>query len=161
MTLRLKINLIVGALTVLFVAAVIALQLRSMRDSVHEEVVAANRVAAQLLNRTALRYAAQGTPAMLAFLQGVGRVRSNDIELFDVQGKELYRSPPSPYKAGRDAPDWFEALISPPPSSVVGFERFIAWTIRQRAAGTYACFAVTIVVQFTAIVIFQVRETEP
>jgi len=116
MTLRLKINLIVGALTVLFAAAVIALQLRSMRDSVHEEVLAANRVAAQLLNRTAWRYAAQGTPAMLAFLQGVGRVRSNDIELLDAQGASLYRSPPSPYKAGRDAPDWFEALISPPPS---------------------------------------------
>ncbi len=116
MTLRLKINLIVGALTVLFVAAVIALQLRSLRESVHEEVVAANRVAAQLLNRTALRYAAQGTPAMLAFLQGVGRVRSNDITLLDAQGVELYRSPPSPYKVGRDAPDWFDALISPPPS---------------------------------------------
>jgi two-component system, NarL family, sensor histidine kinase UhpB len=117
MTLRLKINLIVGALTVLFLAAVIALQLRSMRESVHEEVVAANRVAAQLLNRTALRYAAQGTPAMLAFLQGVGRIRSNDITLFDAQGQELYRSPPSPYKSGRDAPDWFEALIAPPPSA--------------------------------------------
>jgi two-component system, NarL family, sensor histidine kinase UhpB len=116
MTLRLKINLIVGALTVLFGAAVIALQLRSLRESVHEEVVAANRVAAQLLNRTALRYAAQGTPAMLAFLQGVGRVRSNDITLLDAQGIELYRSPPSPYKVGRDAPDWFDALISPPPS---------------------------------------------
>ena len=116
MTLRLKINLIVGALTVLFAASVIALQLRSMRDSVHEEVLAANRVAAQLLNRTAWRYAAQGTPAMLAFLQGVGRVRSNDIELFDAEGNSLYRSPPSPYQAGRDAPDWFEALISPPPS---------------------------------------------
>jgi two-component system, NarL family, sensor histidine kinase UhpB len=116
MTLRLKINLIVGALTVLFAASVIALQLRSMRDSVHEEVLAANRVAAQLLNRTTWRYAAQGTPAMLAFLQGVGRVRSNDIELFDGQGTSLYRSPPSPYKAGRDAPDWFEAMISPPPS---------------------------------------------
>jgi two-component system, NarL family, sensor histidine kinase UhpB len=117
MTLRLKINLIVGALTVLFVFAVIGLQLRSMRDSVHEEVIAANRVAAQLLNRTAWRYAAQGTPAMLAFLQGVGRIRSNDITLFDAEGHELYRSPPSPYKAGRDAPDWFEALISPPLSA--------------------------------------------
>ncbi|MBX3605262.1 MAG: HAMP domain-containing protein [Piscinibacter sp.] len=116
MTLRLKINLIVGALTVLFTLAVVALQLRSMRDSVQEEVVAANRVAAQLLNRTAWRYAAQGTPAMLAFLQGVGRVRSNDITLFDAQGQELYRSPPSPYKAGRDAPPWFEALIAPSPS---------------------------------------------
>jgi two-component system sensor histidine kinase UhpB len=117
MTLRLKINLIVGALTVLFLAVVLALQLRSMRDSVNEEVVAANRVAAQLLNRTAWRYAAQGTPAMLAFLQGVGRVRSNDITLYDAQGNELYRSPPSPYKAGRDAPDWFAALISPAPSA--------------------------------------------
>ncbi len=52
-------------------------------------------------------YAAQGTPAMLAFLQGVGRIRSNEVTLFDAAGRELYRSPPSPYKAGRDAPDWF------------------------------------------------------
>ena len=116
MSLRLKINLVMGLLTVLFAAAVIALQLRSMRESVAEETLAANRVAAQLLNRTVWRYAAQGTPAMLAFLQGMGRVRSNDITLYDAAGQALYRSPPSPYKAGRDAPDWFERLISPPPS---------------------------------------------
>jgi two-component system sensor histidine kinase UhpB len=116
MTLRLKINLIVGALTVLFTVAVMTLQLLSMRDSVNEEVVAANRVAAQLLNRAVWRYAAQGTSAMLGFLQGVGRVRSNDITLFDARGQELYRSPPSPYKAGRDAPGWFQALVSPAPS---------------------------------------------
>ena len=121
MTLRLKINLIVGALTVLFTAAVIGLQFRTLRDSVHEEVVAANRVAAQLLHRTALRYAAQGTPAMLMFLEGVGRIRSNDITLLDAQGSELYRSPPSPYKAGRDAPPWFAELVSPP-SSVQSIE---------------------------------------
>src|SRR5665213_2969930 len=35
-------------------------------------------------------------------------------------------------------------FISPPPSTVDGFERFIAWTLRQRTAGTYACFAVTL-----------------
>jgi two-component system, NarL family, sensor histidine kinase UhpB len=116
MTLRLKINLIVGALTLLFSAAVIALQLNALRDSVHEEVVAANRVASQLLNRTVGLYAAQGTPAVHAFLQGVGRIRSNDVTLFDAQGSELYRSPPSPYKAGRDAPQWFESLMAPPPS---------------------------------------------
>jgi RimJ/RimL family protein N-acetyltransferase len=52
-------------------------------------------------------------------------------------------------------------FISPPPSTVDGFERFIAWTIRQRAAGTYACFAVTMKGFDTAIGIFQVRETEP
>ena len=52
-------------------------------------------------------------------------------------------------------------FISPPPSTVEGFERFIAWTIRQRAAGTYACFAVTLRGYDTAIGIFQIRETEP
>ena len=52
-------------------------------------------------------------------------------------------------------------FISPPPTTVEGFERFIAWTLRQRAAGTYACFAVTVAGYDTAIGIFQVRETEP
>ena len=116
LSLQLKINLIVGTLTFVFAATALALQLRNMRDSVHEEVVAANRVAAQLLQRTVWRYAAQGTPAMQAFLQGMGRVRSNDITLLDTQGRQLYRSPPSPYKAGRDAPRWFSALIAPAPS---------------------------------------------
>lgn len=52
-------------------------------------------------------------------------------------------------------------FISPPPTSVEGFERFIAWTLRQRRAGSYACFAVTIDSTDTAIGIFQLRELEP
>jgi len=49
-------------------------------------------------------------------------------------------------------------FISPPPNSVEGFERFIAWTARQRSAGTYACFAVTLKGYDTAIGIFQIRD---
>jgi two-component system sensor histidine kinase UhpB len=113
MSLRLKIQLIVVLLTLLFIGAVLTLQYRAFKESVNEEVVAANRVAAQLLNRTAWVYAAQGTPAMLGFLQGVGRIRSNDVTLFDAGGGELYRSPPSPYKVGRDAPEWFVEVIAP------------------------------------------------
>lgn len=113
MNLRLKINLIVGVLTLMFLAIVLGLQLRSMHASVREEVVAANRVTAQLLDRTVWLYAAQGTSGMLAFLQGVGRVRSNDIVLLDTRGAELYHSPSSEYKAGRDAPGWFTRLIAP------------------------------------------------
>jgi RimJ/RimL family protein N-acetyltransferase len=64
-----------------------------------------------------------------------------------------------------DAPSLFTMLtteevarfISPPPTTVEGFERFIAWTARQRAAGTYACFAVTVQEFDTAIGIFQLR----
>jgi len=79
---------------------------------------------------------------------------------YQVQLRELRAS---------DAPSLFALLtteevarfISPPPTTVDGFERFILWTHRQRAAGTYACFAVTLAGQDTAIGIFQVRETEP
>ena len=52
-------------------------------------------------------------------------------------------------------------FISPPPTTVEGFERFIAWTLRQRLAGTYACFAVTLRGFDTAIGIFQIRELQP
>ena len=114
MSLRLQINLIVGVLTLLFVAAMFGLQLRNTRESVREEVLAANRVAAQLLDRTVWRYAALGSSAMLGFLQSLGRVRSTDISLFDARGQALYRSPPSPYKADRDAPPWFAAMVQPP-----------------------------------------------
>jgi RimJ/RimL family protein N-acetyltransferase len=51
-------------------------------------------------------------------------------------------------------------FISPPPTTAEGFERFIAWTLRQRAAGAYVCFAVTVRGSDTAIGIFQVRELE-
>ena len=52
-------------------------------------------------------------------------------------------------------------FISPPPTSVEGFERFIGWAARQRQAGSYACFAVTVEGADTAIGIFQLRELEP
>ena len=52
-------------------------------------------------------------------------------------------------------------FISPPPTTVAGFERFIEWALRQRTSGSYACFAVTLTGHDTAIGIFQVRETEP
>ena len=65
-----------------------------------------------------------------------------------------------------DAPSLFALLtteevarfISPPPTTVEGFERFIAWTHRERAAGKYACFAVTVEGYDTAVGIFQFRD---
>jgi RimJ/RimL family protein N-acetyltransferase len=67
-----------------------------------------------------------------------------------------------------DAPALLAALttdevmrfISPPPTSVDGFERFIAWTHRQRAAGQYVCFAVVPRGSDVAIGLFQVRSLE-
>jgi RimJ/RimL family protein N-acetyltransferase len=52
-------------------------------------------------------------------------------------------------------------FISPPPTTVEGFERFIQWTHRERAAGRYACFAVVPNGLETAVGIFQIRQLEP
>src|SRR5262245_46378293 len=68
-----------------------------------------------------------------------------------------------------DAAALYEALttaevarfISPPPTTVEGFERFILWTHRQRAAGDYVCFAVVPRGSDRPIGLFQVRSLEP
>jgi RimJ/RimL family protein N-acetyltransferase len=51
-------------------------------------------------------------------------------------------------------------FISPPPTTVEGFERFIMWTHRERAAGRYVCFAVVPAGTDTAVGIFQVRQLD-
>ena len=52
-------------------------------------------------------------------------------------------------------------FISPPPTTVEGFERFIAWTHRERRNGNYICYGVVPQGMDTAVGIFQVRQTEP
>jgi [ribosomal protein S5]-alanine N-acetyltransferase len=52
-------------------------------------------------------------------------------------------------------------FISPPPTTVAGFERFIIWANAERQAGRYACFAVVPAGMDSAIGIFQVRQLEP
>ena len=52
-------------------------------------------------------------------------------------------------------------FISPPPTTIEGFERFITWARNERAAGRYACFAVVPHGMTTAIGLFQIRQLEP
>jgi RimJ/RimL family protein N-acetyltransferase len=49
-------------------------------------------------------------------------------------------------------------FISPPPNTVAGFERFIEWTDRERAAGHYVCFAVVPEGFDHAVGLFQIRQ---
>ena len=58
-------------------------------------------------------------------------------------------------------PEEVSRFISPPPTTVEGFERFIVWACAERAAGRYACFAVVPHDMETAIGLFQVRQLEP
>ena len=52
-------------------------------------------------------------------------------------------------------------FISPPPTTVEGFERFIAWAHQERQQGRYACFAVVPQGLSRAVGIFQIRALEP
>lgn len=56
--------------------------------------------------------------------------------------------------------DEITRFISPPPTTVDGFERFIRWTVREREAGRYICYAVVPDDLGAAAGIFQVRELE-
>jgi len=58
-------------------------------------------------------------------------------------------------------PEEVQRFISPPPTTVEGFERFITWARSEREAGRYVCFAVVPHGMDTAIGLFQVRQLEP
>lgn len=51
-------------------------------------------------------------------------------------------------------------FISPPPTTLDGFERFIEWAQRERQAGNYACFAVVPTGCSAAVGIFQMKSLE-
>jgi len=52
-------------------------------------------------------------------------------------------------------------LISPPPPTLDGFEKFIAWTHRQREAGQSFAFGITLQGSDTVVGLFQVRALQP
>ncbi len=88
------------------------------RRSIREEMEAGTRITAQLLETVIAnsRPASRGdanNDLLLTFLQRVGRVRANEIRLFDENEKLLYTSPPPVYKRGRWAPQWFTDLVRP------------------------------------------------
>ncbi len=114
MSLRSQINLIVGGTAVAMFAAVLAVELVQIRGSVREEVEAANRVAVQFVMRFGDVFGTQGIEGVEMFLRSLGRIRSNEIVLIDAAGAQRYESPPSPYRQGQNAPDWFVSLAGSP-----------------------------------------------
>lgn len=117
LSLRLRVSLVLTALATAFVLTGAALWVRDARTAITEEVTAAHRVAAQWLSVSA-QGTATGDPAwtesrLLAHLNAVGRIRAHQLEARDASGALRYRSPPSPYKPGRDAPAWFAHWLGP------------------------------------------------
>lgn len=119
MSLRLKINLLVAGLIAIFIVAVFSFDVISTRSSVREEIQASNIVAAQLMSNFDWTDRAENGDdnrlALVNYLSHLGRVRAVELSLLDESGRAVYRSPPSTYKAGRDAPAWYAALVQPEP----------------------------------------------
>lgn len=113
MKLRTHVNLIVASLSAALVILVGWLELDSTRRAVGEEIAGANTVATNLLKRVADVYTLAGEQQLLMFLQQLGRVRAHEITLRTPEGMDIYRSPPSPYKPGREAPAWFVKFLLP------------------------------------------------
>lgn len=118
MSLRFRVNLAISLIGIIFVAAVTYILIDYKRRSINEEIDAGTRVTIQLLEAISLNPATfqQGSDplaGLVQYLRSVGRVRANEVRLFDASDRLIYESPPSEYKQGRDAPEWFLKLVAP------------------------------------------------
>lgn len=123
MSLRFRINLLVTLLMLAFLLVIGNVVVNSTRKSIEEEIEASTKITVQLL--TSVVYSTQFIPGqqsqretLLEFLKNLGRVRANEIRLYDNFGDLIHASPPSTYKAGRFAPEWFSRLVAPTTSIV-------------------------------------------
>lgn len=82
-------------------------------------------------------------------------LRAGDVMLREAQAAD------APVLAALLSTTQMTRYISTPPSSVEGFEQFIAASQRARANGEGACFTVTFGERDTPIGLFQVRVTSP
>jgi len=118
MSLRARINLVITLLIVVFTIAAAQIIVHDLRSSVREEIESATRIAVQLIETVVAGVYREPGPAernqaLLEFLRRVGRVRANDIRVYDDKGALLYQSPPSSYQTGHWAPGWFTRLVDP------------------------------------------------
>jgi PAS domain S-box-containing protein len=116
--LRFRVNLLLTLLVGIFAVGTVVVIVEDAQRSVREEMEAGTRISTQLLETV---IASVGRSAdfqrrndeILAFLRHLGRVRAHEISMYDAADNLIYTSPPSVYKTGRDAPDWFNNLVRP------------------------------------------------
>ncbi len=123
MSLRFWINLVITVVVAGFAVVTSYLLVGDLKKSINEEIEAGTRVTVQLLETVVAssQDAAAGGDEMAGlamFLRDAGRVRANEIRLYDALDNLIYESPPSLYKQGRWAPEWFASLVRPPISDV-------------------------------------------
>jgi hypothetical protein len=124
MSLRLRLNLLITALMLMFMLAMGTMIVNSTRSSIHESVETSTRVTIQLLDIviiSSFRNPELGPPyeVLHSFLQSLGHVRSNTIFLYGPRNQLIYQSPPSKFRIESEPPKWFKAMVAPAPESVM------------------------------------------
>ncbi len=118
MSLRFRVNLVISLIGIVFVVVMAYLLIDYKRRSIAQEIEAGTRVSIQLL-QSVLNSSVYSPEAseplddLTQYLRSVGRVRANEVRLYDSNNSLIYESPPSEYKQGRWAPQWFTALVAP------------------------------------------------
>lgn len=141
MSLRLRLNLMITALMLLFMVALGWVIMQETRVSIRERVEAATRVTVQLID-TVITSSVMNPEfgytheVLKGFLERLGYVRSNKITLTDLQGKLLYESPPSKFRADVHPPQWFADWVAPKPEKVERLVRFGRLTIESSSEGS-------------------------
>jgi two-component system, NarL family, sensor histidine kinase UhpB len=140
MSLRLRLNLLITALLLLFMLAVGYVNFNGTKSSIQEGVEAATRVTVQLLD-TVIISSTQNPEwgfthdVMRRFLQQLGHVRGNEIYLYNLNGGLIYESPPSKYRANENPPQWFSDMLDPHEKSVTRFIHYGKLFIAPNPAG--------------------------
>ncbi len=128
MSLRLRLNLIITLLMLLFMLAVAFILIKAAKSSTQESVEAATHVTTQLLDAVILSSASNldlgyTNGVMRRFLEQLGRVRSNEIYLYDFRNQVVYKSPKPEYRSDVKPPQWFYDMLDPKAEPVMRFIR--------------------------------------
>ena len=140
MSLRLRLNLLITALLLLFMLAVGYVNFNGTKSSIQEGTEAATRVTVQLLD-TVIVSSAQNPDwgythdVLHRFLEHLGHVRGNEIFLYDIRGTLMFQSPPSKYNTQENPPQWFINALDPHEKSVTRFMHFGRLEVVPNPAG--------------------------
>jgi two-component system, NarL family, sensor histidine kinase UhpB len=102
--------------------------IKAAKSSTQESVEAATHVTTQLLDAVILSSASNldlgyTNGVMRRFLEQLGRVRSNEIYLYDYSNKIVYQSPKPEYRSDVKPPQWFYDMLDPKAEPVMRFIR--------------------------------------
>ena len=141
MTLRLRLNILVSIIMMMFTIVLSIVLILASKQSIEEGVEGANKVTLQLLD-SVIMSSVQNPEwgdthlVMQRFLEDLGHVRSNRISLYDLQGTLLYKSPPSTYRLNTNPPNWFIKFLAPPNNVNTRLIRFGRLIVETNPIGT-------------------------